>query len=65
MDGASSNIRNEINENKTSVVKPRRGREDNIKTDLKGIGCEHENWIHLARNRTRADSGEHSKDNSN
>lgn len=52
MGGESNRIRKKRKENRSSVVKPRRSREDNIKADLKEIDYKHENWIHLAWNRT-------------
>jgi hypothetical protein len=40
-------------EGKWLLVRPRRGREDDIKTDLKKIGWECVDWIHLAQDRNR------------
>jgi hypothetical protein len=38
-------------EGKSPLRKGRCGRKGNIKTDLREIGCEGINWIHLAQNR--------------
>jgi hypothetical protein len=38
-------------ERKRSLGRPRLGLEDNIRIDIMGIGCEGEDWIHLAQDR--------------
>jgi hypothetical protein len=40
-------------EGKRPLRRPRRGWEDNIKMDLKGIGLEGVDWNHLVQNRER------------
>jgi hypothetical protein len=40
-------------EGKRSLVRPRSRWEDNIKMDLREIGIDGENWIHLAKDRVQ------------
>jgi len=40
-------------EEKRAPGRPRRRREDNIKMDLQGVGCEGMEWIELAQDRDR------------
>jgi len=35
------------------TFKPMRRKEDNIKMNLKGLGCEDVGWIYLAQNRVQ------------
>jgi hypothetical protein len=39
---------------KSSLTRPRRRREDNIKMDLTEMGYENERWLELARDRMRS-----------
>ena len=40
-------------EGKRPLGRPRRRREDNIKMDLREVGCEGVDWIELAKDRDR------------
>jgi hypothetical protein len=40
-------------EGKRPLERPRRGGEDNIKMDMKGIDCNYVGWIHLAQDRNQ------------
>jgi hypothetical protein len=49
--GCMKNVHNILvrkHEGKTLVAKPKRRWEDNIRIDLREIGCESVDWMHLA-----------------